>query len=85
VFLVQRERGLTLMSGMWELPECSAEAKAEPLLTLRHSITVTDYLVRVVEIVNFDQGRGKWVPVSQLRSLPLTGLARKILRRVEVL
>jgi A/G-specific adenine glycosylase len=85
VFLVQRERELPLMPGMWELPECSAEAAAEPLLTLRHSITVTDYLVRVVEMLNFDQGRGKWVPVSQLRSLPLTGLARKILRRVELL
>ena len=85
VFLVQRERGLTLMPGMWELPECSAEAKVKLLLTLRHTITVTDYLVSVVEMVNFDQGRGKWVAVSQLRSLPLTGLARKILRRVEML
>lgn len=85
VFLVQRERVQTLMPGMWELPECFADPAAEPLLTLRHSITVTDYLVRVVEMLNPEQGRGRWVPVSQLGSLPLTGLARKILRRVEVL
>jgi A/G-specific adenine glycosylase len=71
------------MPGMWELPECSQRPSEKILLSLRHSITVTDYTVRVVEMPPADGAAGKWVALSRLSSLPLTGLARKILRRAE--
>ncbi len=49
VFLVKRPQEASPMPGMWELPEAAGinDAKA-PTFTLRHSITVTDYTVRVV-------------------------------------
>src|ERR1051326_3475149 len=44
VLLQQRDRESSLMPGMWELPEIEAQKRSEaPLLTLRHSITTTDY------------------------------------------
>jgi hypothetical protein len=52
---------------------------------LRHSITVTDYAVRVTEITSPNGAAGRWIPMQRLESLPLTGLARKILRRAEIL
>ena len=85
VLLVQRPREESLMPGMWELPECSQRPSEKILLSLRHSITVTDYTVRVVEMPPADGAVGKWVALSRLSSLPLTGLARKILRRAEML
>ena len=86
VFLVQRGKDASLMAGMWELPEIACPSlDAKPQLSLRHSITVTDYAVRVIEMSGPNGFAGKWVPVARLEWLPLTGLARKILRRVEIL
>lgn len=85
VFLIQRKRDESLMPGMWELPRLSDSRDASPLLALRHSITVTDYAVRVMELASPDEQEGVWIATSRLPSLPLTGLARKILRRVEML
>ncbi len=48
--------------------------------TLKHSITVTDYTVRVWRRPAPERSPGKWIPVEQLPRLALTGLARKILR-----
>ncbi len=53
--------------------------------TLRHSITVTDYTVKVQRMAVLGGVRGKWVGVDRLARLPLTGLARKILRKAELL
>jgi A/G-specific adenine glycosylase len=53
--------------------------------TLQHSITVTDYTVRVWRGVAPPQVRGKWVPVGRLGRVALTGLAGKILRKAGVL
>jgi A/G-specific adenine glycosylase len=83
VWLVQRGNDASLMPGMWELPELiPGAANGNALLSLRHSITVTDYSVHVFETAKAENLAGKWVPTSRLPSLPLTGLARKILRRV---
>jgi len=74
------------MPGMWELPEFfPADSNTNPLLSLRHSITVTDYAVRVFETSRPNNATGKWVATARLASLPLTGLARKILRRAAVM
>ncbi len=85
VFLVQRARGASLMPGMWELPELASTNGGKPSFTLRHSITVTDYTVRVWRTAVPSRDRGKWIPVRHLRKVALTGLARKVLRKAEIL
>jgi A/G-specific adenine glycosylase len=98
VFLVQRARDLRLMPGMWELPETEppsppkkrvsrANGKiggrtTQPSFILRHSITVTDYTVRVWQMRAPQAIAGSWVALDKASTLALTGLARKILRRV---
>jgi A/G-specific adenine glycosylase len=57
----------------------------ELYLALRHSITVTDYTVRVWRVAAPPHVAGKWIPVERLARVALTGLARKILRRAGVL
>ena len=120
VFLVQRAADSSLMAGMWELPEISAdvtgagEHQIAPsrfprrrkgkssgvaparhsdgalspknngyLFTVKHSITVTDYTVGVWN--KSAEVEGKWVPANKLGRIALTGLARKILRKAEVI
>jgi A/G-specific adenine glycosylase len=86
VFLVRRPRDASLMAGMWELPEIAdPDNRAKPLFTVRHSITVTDYTVRVWKEALQNGLPGNWLQVERLDRLPLTGLARKILRKAEVL
>ena len=86
VFLVQRPMAESLMAGMWELPEGQANPSTNgTCLTLRHSITVTDYTVRVMQGQIPENISGIWVSETRLGKLPLTGLARKILRAVEVM
>jgi A/G-specific adenine glycosylase len=85
VFLVQRPREASLMAGMWELPEIPPPAdRAKPAFTVRHSITVTDYTVRVWR-VDAAQSSGQWIATDRLRNAAITGLARKILREAEIL
>jgi A/G-specific adenine glycosylase len=80
IFLTQRAAGESLLPGMWELPRITGE-QAPPWMKLRHSITVTDYDVRVARMAAPKGTRGRWVPVARLTEIPLTGLTRKILRR----
>jgi A/G-specific adenine glycosylase len=84
VCLVRRASNTRLMPGMWELPEvASRKPSDEVLFTLAHSITVTNFNVLVV------RGKlrlhGSWVKISRLSSLPLTGLARKILHTAKII
>jgi A/G-specific adenine glycosylase len=85
VFLMRRSQEASLMPGMWELPEIPAGARGEPAFTLRHSITVTDYTVRVREQLIPENAAGRWIARSRLNTVALTGLARKILRRAQVI
>ena len=98
VLLERRSDDLSLMPGMYELPPLPLDAVAarEPILRLRHSITNTNYYVEV-----YAQGGPKdralrksipaaaddlsWHPLVRLGELPLTGLARKILQRIDLL
>ena len=93
VLLVQREAQATKMAGMWELPELSENAvekiasREKPLALVRHSITDTDYEVRVVGAAARDlpaelRRCGRWVERAELNGLALTGLARKVLRKL---
>jgi A/G-specific adenine glycosylase len=91
VLLTRRAPGASLMPGMWELPPAPPRNGAparEPavLFRLRHSITDTDYRVTVLRgAVPGRRVQGRWVRLSRLPRLPLTGLARKILRRSHLL
>jgi A/G-specific adenine glycosylase len=81
VYLVRRSANESLMPDMWELPQNDASGKL--VARLNHSITNNRYLVNVRE----PTGRlkaGQWVAISQLQQLALTGLARKILRNLQI-
>jgi A/G-specific adenine glycosylase len=94
VLLEQRPAGASLMPGMWELPQIdpvNADA-AKRLLDLRHSITVTNYYVTVYGYDATGEGKlpenkntRKWVNSRELTELPLTGLTRKVLKRLKTL
>ena len=86
VFLVQRARDASLMAGMWELPEVAVPGDhAKPTFSVKHSITVTDYTVRVWSVTMPESARGEWVAAGRLGRVALTGLARKILTKADVL
>lgn len=98
VLLEQRDTAASLMPGMYELPPLPQDALEgrEPLLRLRHSITNTNYYVQVYA-ARGPQDRGlrkavpaakadlHWTRTSKLSSVPLTGLARKVLQRLDVM
>ena len=80
VLLTQRPAEARLMAGMWELPEIPPPADhSAPFLTVRHSITATDYTVHVWPVSA--PLKGEWCRADRLPRLALTGLARKILRK----
>ncbi|HLJ90981.1 MAG TPA: A/G-specific adenine glycosylase [Candidatus Angelobacter sp.] len=94
IFLQQRSQNLSLMAGMWELPELMKRPPRNelPILRLRHSITVTDYSVLVysanrpdsIPKTNSSERPGKWVSLDSVHRLALTGLTRKILKRLRL-
>jgi A/G-specific adenine glycosylase len=91
VLLEQRPASASLMPGMWELPVIDAEHAPEEnkALTLRHSITDTNYYVTVYAL-DAEQQRQlperraarQWWAVRELHTVALTGLARKALKRL---
>jgi len=87
VLLVRRPRTSSLLPGMWVLPELASEAagnNAVFLFKVRHSITVTDYVISVFA-ANHPTVSGKHFTPTQMRKVPLTGLARKILTRAAII
>ena len=95
VLLQRRPLSASLMPGMWELPEVSMQPDDHQRveIALRHSITVTNYHVRVLRFSEREARNRwpaqryprQWVKSSELGSLPLTGLARKILQRLQIM
>ncbi len=98
VLLERRAENASLMPGMYELPPLSQDAVQgrEPLLRVRHAITNTNYYVQVFAASGpGDRGlrravpAGKddleWVRTSRLGGMALTGLARKVLQRLDVM
>ncbi len=89
ILLSQRAGDISLMAGMWELPEMEKTPPgAQVRLRLKHAITVTNYSVSIVlrteEEAAALPGALRWTPLTSLPQLPLTGLARKVLRRMEL-
>lgn len=94
VLLVRREADHGLMPGMWELPQAALGRNdlASIMFSLNHSITTTNYKVRVISFegsgprtAGSDLNSGRWVNIARIPNIPLTGLARKILRRAEII
>ncbi len=87
VRLVQRAADASLMAGMWELPMYQPAPEETPEFTVRHAITVTNHVVDVyMRRAGAPRHAGdSWVPTSELPQRALTGLARKILRRIGLL
>ena len=84
VLVVKRDKRHSLMPGMWELPETKLHSSEQNrLFSVKHSITITDFTVHVVN--GGSRKRGSWVRVSRLGTLPLTGLTRKILQRAGII
>ncbi len=85
VLLEQRPADASLMAGMWQLPELDAAPVDGALICkVKHSITVTNYRVSVfagAENYRHDWGR-EWVQRDRAEELALTGLARKVLRKL---
>ncbi len=85
ILLVRRSPTQSLMPGMWELPRASMPGSSDELLfSVRHSITVTDYRVHVVSRKKA-VSQGKWVGLARLNGCALTGLTKKILRKVGII
>jgi A/G-specific adenine glycosylase len=98
VLLELRAGDASLMPGMYELPPLPQDSVQgrEPLLRLRHAITNTNYYVQIFAAQGpEDSGLRRavpaaksdlhWVMTNRLGSLPLTGLARKALQRLDVM
>jgi A/G-specific adenine glycosylase len=72
--------------GLGQLPRTAESTVEGKVCVVRHSITDTDYAVRVVSrglegISAAQKQAGRWVEREALGELPLTGLTRKILRK----
>jgi A/G-specific adenine glycosylase len=95
VLLQRRPLSASLMPGMWELPEVAMQPDDHQRveIALRHAITVTNYHVRVLRFSEREARNRwpaqryprQWAKSSELGSLPLTGLARKILQRLQIM
>jgi A/G-specific adenine glycosylase len=87
LYLVQRSADARKMASMWEFPEIADQLEnRKELCRVRHSITDTDYEVRVVSLslkalAASEKKAGRWVDEDEIWDLPLTGLTRKILRK----
>jgi len=94
VLLTQRPQEEPLMAGMWELPQLPlmSVAALQPMLRVRHSITNTNYYVTIFA-ANTKLRRAataakkslEWKRTSRLNGVALTGLARKVLQRLNVM
>ncbi len=89
LLLARRPASASLMPGMWELPELLALPDASTaLITLRHAITITNYTVRIFAGTENETMHAvelsRWVPVTQLPQMALTGLARKALKQLAI-
>lgn len=87
VLLRQRPLDVSLMPGMWELPQLKGKPteRIRLLLKVRHSITTTDYSISVFRSQSGKLPVGLWVKLQSADRRPLTGLTRKILHKLELI
>ena len=94
VLLEQRPASLTVMPGLWELPQLrEAQVPEEELrLTVRHAIMQINYYVRIrtvfeddIDALTLAAGLRRWIPLGEAAGMALTGLTRKVLTRLRLL
>lgn len=78
IALVQRPEASARMAGLWELPRHRGRGRL--LGRVRHAITISDITAEVYA-AHSPAGEIRWASPAECAALPLTGLARKILRR----
>lgn len=79
-------KGMAAIAALEALRQRKAECNDNlPAFTLKHSITVSDYTVRVWRMPAPSRISGKWIPAEKLARVALTGLARKILRKAQII
>ncbi len=83
LLLVERSPEQTVMPGMWELPAAET-TEDEPLLRLRHAIMQVNYQVAIHtgKAPSESVQQSLWVTAAEANTLPLTGLTRKVMRRM---
>jgi A/G-specific adenine glycosylase len=93
VLLEERPATETVMPGMWELPRLrSVDVPGADLrMAVRHAIMQVNYYVRIrtvfeddAEALTVASENRRWVRLRDLSTLPLTGLARKVLLRADL-
>ena len=86
ILLRHRSAGERLMPAMWELPEARKSTSRAPLLKVKHSITTNDWQVSVFSGNGYQGEAGEqWIPLAHISQLPLTGVTRKILSKLNLL
>jgi A/G-specific adenine glycosylase len=86
ILLQRRSENDRQMPGMWELPPADESAHGKLVLRVNHSITNTDWSVRVYTATRMPANSNeRFVKTSQLSRYPLTGVTRKILRALDFL
>ncbi len=94
ILMAQRGAHESQMPGLWELPPVDPAGLAEDgiLLTVRHSITNTNYYVTIYSLMadqknllRVPASTLRWIQARELRTLPITGLARKVLKRLKIM
>jgi A/G-specific adenine glycosylase len=85
ILLKQRSRTESVMPGLWELPEHTG-SELVLVLRVKHSIMNTNYDVRIFAGNPHAQIPGaRWIRLTKLASIPLTGMSRKALRGLNLL
>jgi A/G-specific adenine glycosylase len=93
VLLDQRGEEQTVMPSLWELPALlDPQVSDEHLrMAVRHAIMQTNYYVRIrivpeseVAALAVPSELRRWMRLSDLPAMPLTGLARKVLLRAKL-
>ena len=89
VLLEQRSSTVSVMPGLWELPSLREAPDEKVRFTVRHAIMNVNYVVRVRDVPEEDLprltvtgGDPQFIPLRNALGMALTGLARKVLKRL---
>jgi A/G-specific adenine glycosylase len=94
ILLEQRPASQSVMPELWELPALrDPEAgSAAPLITVRHAIMNVNYRVSIrsvsedeLDAMTAAIGERRWVALRDAAAMALTGLARKVLERSDLI
>ena len=90
VLLEQRPANMTVMPGLWELPALRETPNGNGRMTVRHAIMNVNYIVHIHRVeeeqlreLTLKSGERRWVQLREAETMALTGLTRKVLKRVK--